>query len=178
MASHTHTRTHRMDGAACSVQCAPPSAARALLPALYGLGVPVYPPGRPPHPRSVTGDNFAFLVFLPCTHRACGSSSYPKSSCSAPEAPNPPKSQPRGTDLPIIYQLTLAIHHHSTLSLVAPWPCSLLFASSFFPSSNHPPRNHQQTVDRLATGPTSQPKHRMSGSHNTQHHHHPPLCQS
>ena len=47
------------------------------VPALYGPCVPVYPPGHSAPVLSVTGDNFAFLVFLRCTHRACGSSPIP-----------------------------------------------------------------------------------------------------
>lgn len=156
--------------------------------------------------------------FCPATHRACGSSSYPNPAalpdCTAPErhpilqnlsrrergvskAHRRPSSCILAsltftniTDLPIIYQHTLAIHH-STLSLVAPWPCSLLFASSFFfflllvpiPPLPHSPF----TINKQVGGPAGDgtephsPKHRMPGSPSNphhHHHHHPPLCQS
>lgn len=141
---------------------------------------------------SVTGDNFALLVFLPCTHRACGSS----------PIPNPAALHLRGTQSSKISAaareeeaslrscICIVAFHQTTygpphllpthpclppfdtvacrsLALFPPF-CLLFF---FFQIPNH------QTVDRLATGPTSQPKHRMSGSHKAHdHHHHPPLC--
>lgn len=105
---------------------------------------PCIPLDRPP--PSVTGDNFALLVFLPCTHRAYGSSPIPNSAAlhCTQEAPNPPKSQPREeeasprscitsppTDLPITHlpppSPTTIRHCRLSLLGLVPSFCLLFF---------------------------------------------------
>lgn len=167
--------------------------ARAFPPALYGPLVPVYPPG-PPHPRSglsqaTTSPSWFFcpartepvvplLSQTPAALHLRGTQSSKISAAAREEEASlrscicivafhqttygPPHLLPTHPCLPPFD--TVACR---SLALFPPF-CLLFF---FFQPPNH------QTVDRLATGPTSQPKHRMSGSHKAHdHHHHPPLC--
>lgn len=103
---------------------------------------------------SVTGDNLAFLVFLPCTHRACGSSPIPNpaalhlrgtqsSKISAARGGSKPAQLHRRfthqqhTDLPIITNpplLTTIRHCRLPLLGLVPSFCLLFF---FF--QNTPP---------------------------------------
>lgn len=176
---------HRTHGAAHCV-CSSPR------PALYGPCVPVYPPGPLTPVLSVTGDNFAFLVFLPCMHRACGSSPIPNPAALHLRGTQSSKiSAARGGSKPAQLHRRFTTNSIRTSPLLPTHPClppfdtvacrSLALFSPFctplflLPNT---PLAITKLVDRLATGPTSQPKHRMSGSHNVhrQHHHHPPLC--
>lgn len=167
--------------------------ARALGPHCMGQVYPCIPLAPLTPVLSVTGDNFAFSwFFCPATHRACRSSPIPNpaalhlrgtqsSKISAARGGSKPAAASSlftntHTDLPIFTNPPLLTSiRHSRLSLLGLVPsfCLSSFSSS---KAKNTPRKHQ-TVDRLATGPTSQPKHRMSGSHNVRHHHHhPPLC--
>lgn len=168
----------------------------SLPPALYGPCVPVYPPGDPPSSPFCLSQATTSPSWFFCPART--------EPVVPPPIPNPAALHLRGTQSskisaarggskpaaaasasllsqtygpPHYFTNTplLTTIRHCRLSLLGLVPSfCLLFFSSFFQSH---PRKHQ-TVDRLATGPTSQPKHRMSGSHNNKHHHHPPLCQS
>lgn len=144
---------HRTHGAAHCV-CSSPR------PALYGPCVPVYPPAPPPHPRSLCHRRQLRLLGFSALHApSLWFLSYPKPSCTAPErhpilqnlsrerrkqacAAASSLHPPTAYGPPHYYQPTLA-YHHSTLSLAAPWPCSLLLPPLFLLPNHPPPRNHQ-----------------------------------
>lgn len=105
---------------------------------------------------AVTGDNFGLLVFLPCTHRACGSSPIPNPAALHLRGTQSSKiSAARGGSKPSQLHRRLTTNER-TSPLLPTHPCyppfdtvacrSLAlfppFASSFS-SSNTPPRNHQ-----------------------------------
>lgn len=134
---------HRTHGAAHCVT----ASARALRPHCMGHVYPCIPLAPSPPSSLSQATTSPFLVFLPCTHRACGSSPIPNpaalhlrgtqsSKISAARGGSKPAqlhrrfTHQRHTDLPIITIPTLA-YHHSTLSLAAPWPCSLLLPPLF-----------------------------------------------
>lgn len=117
-------------------------------------------PWPPPHPRSLCHRRQLRLLGFSALHApSLWFLSYPKPSCTAPErhpilqnlsrerrkqacAAASSLHPPTAYGPPHYYQPTLA-YHHSTLSLAAPWPCSLLLPPLFL-LPNHPPlRNHQ-----------------------------------
>lgn len=124
---------------------------------------------RPPHPRSGCHRRQLRPLGFSALHApSLRFLSYPKPSCTAPvEAPNPPKSQPREEESKPSQLHRRLTTNERTSPLLPTHPCYPPFDTvacrslALFPpfasscsSSNTPPRNHQ-TVDRLATGPTS-----------------------
>lgn len=120
--------------------------ARAFGPHCMGQAYPCIPLAPSPpscHRRRLR----LLLVFLPCNAPSLSFLSYPKPSCTAPERHPILQNLSRERRKqacscivtlhqhtygpPHIYQPTLA-YLHSTLSLVAPWPCSLLLPLLFF----------------------------------------------
>lgn len=103
----------------------------------------------PPHPRSLCHRRQLRLLGFSALHApSLWFLSYPKPSCTAPErlpilqnlsrerrkqacAAASSLHPPTAYGPPHCYPPTLA-YHHSTLSLAAPWPCSLLFCLLFF----------------------------------------------